>query len=156
MKPTAINSKETKINSLNLSKLVNGLGVQAFSPYARDLSASTPRMWHTSMFFKLGGRYQPFRMNSKISDKVDSWRSSPSLRRETVAAGPSFSVDVATSCRPDNHIQDIHGSFGCGYEHFFILPLTRRGSGGHNYKVLQGSSHNRRRGLTFSVRVVKY
>ncbi len=36
------------------------------------------------------------------------------------------------------------------------LPTTRRRLRGHPYKVLQGASHERRRGLAFSLRVVKY
>ncbi len=38
----------------------------------------------------------------------------------------------------------------------FFFPHTRRGLRGHPYKVLQGASHRQRRGLAFSVRVVKY
>ncbi len=38
----------------------------------------------------------------------------------------------------------------------FFFPPARRGLRGHPYKVLQGASHGRRRGLAFSVRVVKY
>ncbi len=38
----------------------------------------------------------------------------------------------------------------------FFLPPARRGLRGHPFEVLQGASHRRRRGSTFSVRVVKY
>ncbi len=38
----------------------------------------------------------------------------------------------------------------------FFLPPARRGLRGHPFKVLHGASHRRRRGLAFSVRVVKY
>ncbi len=38
----------------------------------------------------------------------------------------------------------------------FFLPPTRRGLRKHPYKVLQGTSHRRRRGSAYSVRVVKY
>ncbi len=38
----------------------------------------------------------------------------------------------------------------------FILLFVRSGLKGHPFKVLQGTSHRRRRGSTFSVRVVKY
>ncbi len=38
---------------------------------------------------------------------------------------------------------------------FFLLP-ARRGLRGHPFKVLHGESHRRRRGSSFSVRVVKY
>ncbi len=38
----------------------------------------------------------------------------------------------------------------------FYLPPTRRGLRGHPYKVLQGTIHRGRRGLAFSMKVVKY
>ncbi len=38
----------------------------------------------------------------------------------------------------------------------FFLPPARRGLRGHNYKVLNGASHRRRRASAFSVRVMKY
>ncbi len=38
----------------------------------------------------------------------------------------------------------------------FFLPPTRRGVRGHPYKVLQGTSHRRRRGSAFSVRIMQY
>ncbi len=38
----------------------------------------------------------------------------------------------------------------------FFLPPTRRGLRGHPYKVLQGTSHRRRRGSAYSLRIVKY
>ncbi len=38
----------------------------------------------------------------------------------------------------------------------FFHPPARRGLRGHPYNVLQGARHRRRRGLMFSVRVVKY
>ncbi len=38
----------------------------------------------------------------------------------------------------------------------FFLPSTRRGLRGRLYKLLQGTSHRRRRGPAFSVRVMKY
>ncbi len=38
----------------------------------------------------------------------------------------------------------------------FFLPSARCGLRRHPYVVFQGASHRRRRGLAFSVRVVKY
>ncbi len=38
----------------------------------------------------------------------------------------------------------------------FFLPLARRGLRGHSEEVFQDTSHHRRRGSAFSVRVVKY
>ncbi len=55
----------------------------------------------------------------------------------------------------DYHLQDIHGSLGYWSEHFFHPP-THWGLRHHPYKVIGGAIHRRRRGLAFSVRVVKY
>ncbi len=62
---------------------------------------------------------QSFTANSKITQKIGTWHSSFPLRIETAVA-------TTTSGRPNYRIQDIHGSFGCGSELFF-LPNTRRG-----------------------------
>ncbi len=84
-----------------------------FQPIIWGLSAPTPRIWYVSPFAKPRGRDLPFRANSKISYKVGNWHSSPSLRRETAAVGPSFLAAVTTTGRPDYRIQDIHASLGC-------------------------------------------
>ncbi len=49
-------------------------------------------------------------MQIKFSYQV-IWHSSFPLRRETVAAGPSFLAAATTSGWPNNRIQNIHGSF---------------------------------------------
>ncbi len=65
------------------------------------------------------------------------------LWRETAVAGSSFLAAATASGWPDYRIQDIHGSFGCW------SPPNRRGFRGHPYKLLQGTSHRRRRGSVF-------
>ncbi len=55
-----------------------------FHPFIRGLSASTPRIWHTSLFVKPRCRYQSSRANSKISYTVGTWHASRPLRSETV------------------------------------------------------------------------
>ncbi len=59
--------------------------------------APTPCMWYVSLSAKPHGGYQPLRANSKISNKIGNWHSSPPLKRETAAAGPSFLAAATTS-----------------------------------------------------------
>ncbi len=113
----------------------------SFHPFIRGLSATAPRTWYASLFAKPGCRYQPSRANSKIGYKVGSYHSSPPLRRETAAAGPSFLAAATTSSWPNYRLLDIDPNL-------FFLPPARRGLRGHLYKVLQATA--------FSVRVVKY
>ncbi len=41
-----------------------------FHPFMWGFSASAPRIWNACTFIKPGGRYQPLRVNSKLSYKV--------------------------------------------------------------------------------------
>ncbi len=112
-----------------------------------SLCASAPRIWYASLFANPRGRYQPSRANSKISHKVGNWYASPPPRRETAAA--TNLADLITAFKIFTGLLDIDPNL-------FFLPPARRGLRGHTYKVLQGVSHHQRRGLAFSVRVVKY
>ncbi len=97
----------------------------------------------------------PISTNSKINYEVGNWHLCAPLRRVTSATGPSFLTTATASCRPDYRIQDIHSILGVD-PNLLCLPPTRRGHRGHPYKVLQGTSHSRRRGSAFSVRAVEY
>ncbi len=86
---------------------------------------------------------------------IVNWHSSSTLRRETAATWLSFFTVTTNSTWSDYGLQDIHGSLGCWSELVFLYPI-RRGLRGNPYKVLQGTSHRRRRGVAFSAWVVKY
>ncbi len=80
---------------------------------------------HASLFAKPHGRYQPFRANSNIRYNFGNWLSTPPLRKETAAAGPSFLTATTTSGRPDYRMQHIYGSLWRWSElAFFSLPLV--------------------------------
>ncbi len=68
-----------------------------FHPSTRSFSASTSRLWYTSLFAKPHCRYQLFGENSKISCEVGNWHLSPSLRRETAVAVPSSLAAAAAA-----------------------------------------------------------
>ncbi len=106
-------------------------------------------------FAKLRCRYQPFRANSMISYTVGNWHASPPLRRKTVATEPSFLVAATTSGWRHYCLQDIQGPFGYWSE--LVLPPSR--STRPKESPLQGTPRcepRRRRGLAFSVRVMKH
>ncbi len=63
---------------------------------------------------------------------------------ETAAAGPSFLAAATISGWPSYRLQNIHGPFGYWSELIFPPP-ARRGLRGQPYKVVQGTSHRRRR-----------
>ncbi len=79
--------------------------------------------------------------------------SSP-LRRETAAAGPSFHAAATPKVRPDYHSQDIPGLLNFNPNCFSQSHSSRPCRA--YYKELQCTSHRRRRGPAFSVRVMKY
>ncbi len=99
-----------------------------------EIGCHPSRLWYARLLAKPRGRYQPFGANSRVSYKVGKWHSSPSLRRETIAAESSVLVKTTTSSCPDYDIQDIHGSVGCGS----TLIFSRSPSTQPKRKPLQG------------------
>ncbi len=62
---------------------------------------------------------------------------------------------ATTSGWPAYRLQNIYEPFGYWSELVF-LPSALRGLREHSYKVLQGASHRRSRGSSFSTRALKY
>ncbi len=117
---------EAASKARRLTFMISPPSETGFHPIMRGRSASTSRIWYASLFPKPCGMYQSFRAHSRNGYKVNNWHSSPSLRKETTAAGPLFLAAAMTSDRPD-YRGIFTGHLDVGPNCFFFLPPTRRG-----------------------------
>ncbi len=91
--------------------------------------------------------HQPFRANSKIRYRVGTGFCH--LPYEERLQRRRLRADLITAFKIFTGLLDMDPNL-------FFLPPALRGLRRHPYKLLQGTSHCRRRGSAFSVRVSKY